>query len=381
MNPKELKKPNVSEDLAKDLVLRVYGLKIVSMKRMVSYDDQNYHIQVSEEHQNPYINNITSAGYTFKITNTAKSALQNHFDSMHTAMIHVHKQGVRVPLPVMNKEGKTWKLEGVPLLNEGAPNGSGKLDKCGIHLLTFLPGQPVSTVTYTRSLLYQWGNLLSRFHNAIEDFNFPSLKSKTIFWNLEHVPEIKPFMEGLDREKTNLVTSVLNQYSEQFETQISKLRKGFIHGDFNENNILCQITESKECIVDGVLDFEDMHYGTYAWDVGIMLAYSLLDCKTLDPLEGAGHALAGYLKNRSLDELELSSLKMCIACRLCQSLVMGAYSHRLDPSNSYLIVSARTGWDRLKQVWNTKDEDLLKMWKNIQNMYNCHQQESTHKES
>lgn len=89
----------------------------------------------------------------------------------------------------------------------------------------------------------------------------------------------------------------------------------FIHGDFNENNILCHASEKStanenEYIVDGVLDFEDIHYGTYAWDVGVMLAYTLLDCNSMDPLVGAGHALAGYLKYRSLEELEYNSLKV-----------------------------------------------------------------------
>lgn len=90
---------------------------------------------------------------------------------------------------------------------------------------------------------------------------------------------------------------------------------GLIHGDFNENNILCQISEKsttnvKEYIADGVLDFEDIHYGTYAYDVGVMLAYSLLDCNSMDPLVGAGHALAGYLEYRSLNESEHNSLKV-----------------------------------------------------------------------
>lgn len=47
MNPNDLKKPNVSEDLARDLVLRLYGFRITSIKQMVSFDDQNYHIKVS----------------------------------------------------------------------------------------------------------------------------------------------------------------------------------------------------------------------------------------------------------------------------------------------------------------------------------------------
>lgn len=46
MNPSDLKKPSVSEEFAIDLAFRLYSLKIISMKRMVSYDDQNFHIQV-----------------------------------------------------------------------------------------------------------------------------------------------------------------------------------------------------------------------------------------------------------------------------------------------------------------------------------------------
>lgn len=38
---------------------------------------------------------------------------------MHAAMIHLHNKGVQVPVPVRNVEGKTWKLEKVPVLNNG----------------------------------------------------------------------------------------------------------------------------------------------------------------------------------------------------------------------------------------------------------------------
>ncbi|GIX80265.1 hypothetical protein CDAR_610461 [Caerostris darwini] len=101
-----------------------------------------------------------------------------------------------------------------------------------------------------------------------------------------------------------------------------------------------------------------------------MLAYTLLDCKTMDPLEGAGHALAGYLSLRSLCDLELSLLKMCIECRLCQSLILCAHSYRTDPSNEYLMSSAKAGWTRLEQICSTSNEDLLSKWKEIQQSYN-----------
>lgn len=88
---------------------------------------------------------------------------------------------------------------------------------------------------------------------------------------------------------------------------------GYIHGDFNENNILVRENKDengKALSVEGILDYEDVHYGTYAWDIGLMLAYTLLDCTTMDPLDGAGHTLAGYLSLRSLSFLEMSVLKV-----------------------------------------------------------------------
>lgn len=55
---------------------------------------------------------------------------------------------------------------------------------------------------------------------------------------------------------------------------------------------------------------------------------------------------------------------MCIAARLCQSLVLGAYSASLDPSNKYVLATSHNGWDMLENLWNFPEEDLLKIWEN-----------------
>ncbi|GFY54281.1 hydroxylysine kinase [Trichonephila inaurata madagascariensis] len=154
---------------------------------------------------------------------------------------------------------------------------------------------------------------------------------------------------------------------------MDRLPRGVIHGDFNENNVLVRATTTEDnktvVSVDGVLDFEDMHHGTFVWDVGLMLAYTLLECKTMDPLEGAGHALAGYLRLRSLSPLEIFVLKTCMESRICQSLVLCAHSYRTDPTNAYLLSSAKQGWSRLEQICSTSKEDLLQKWKEIQEKY------------
>lgn len=52
-------------------------------------------------------------------------------------------------------------------------------------------------------------------------------------------------------------------------------------------------------------------------------------------------------------------MKVCVAARLCQSLVMGAYSHSLDPGNDYVLFTSKIGWDILTRLWETPDIEEL----------------------
>lgn len=57
-----------------------------------------------------------------------------------------------------------------------------------------------------------------------------------------------------------------------------------------------------------------------------------------------------------------SLLKVCVAARLCQSLVLGAYSHSLDPENSYLLITQEAGWDLLQRLWAESDTKIDELW-------------------
>ena len=62
-------------------------------------------------------------------------------------------------------------------------------------------------------------------------------------------------------------------------------------------------------------------------------------------------------------------LKLCVAARYAQSLVMGAYSHQQDPSNDYLLITAQTGWKNLTHFWNLEQDQLYKLWNSIEKTY------------
>ena len=51
---------------------------------------------------------------------------------------------------------------------------------------------------------------------------------------------------------------------------------GIIHGDFNEQNILCNKDVTGEWYVCAVLDFGDAHYSAYVFELAITMCYMMM---------------------------------------------------------------------------------------------------------
>ncbi len=95
----------------------------------------------------------------------------------------------------------------------------------------------------------------------------------------------------------------------------------------------------------------------------------MVESNVVDPIEGGGHVLAGYLTEMKLTDLEWKVLKECVAARFAASLVMGAYTYLQDPGNEYMLTTAAKGWKRLAQLWNTPKDELCKIWKGVADSY------------
>ncbi|KAF8770581.1 hydroxylysine kinase-like [Argiope bruennichi] len=365
-------KPNISAEAAVEMVRNMYGLEVTSIKPMGSFNDQNFYIQISNQHQNPYIDEVSEDGYTLKIINATKSSIAGHFDSMHVALHHLQRKGLRVPVPVKNLEGSTWKVENVRVLSKDKESNAN--EKCGVHLLTYLTGTPIAAIQITPDILFNWGYLLAQFHNATEDLVCPDLKEKEIFYNLEHVTDVKAYMKVIQDDRIHLLQNVMDTYPSEISKSINKLPRGFIHGDFSHNNILTREIPSegkeKSIVVDGIIDFEDMHYGTYLWDISLLMADYCLN-PDLESLYALGHVLAGYMSLRHFNDLELSLLKMCIECRLCQVLICCLHAKITYPDNAYIskIFTAEMKWTRLQQLADISNANLLEKWNKIIQSY------------
>lgn len=88
---------------------------------------------------------------------------------------------------------------------------------------------------------------------------------------------------------------------------------GYIHGDFNEQNIIVRATDEdpSNYHIDGVIDFGDIQHTCFVFELAITIMYMMLEVRIMDPNEVAGHILAGYTTHRAITDDEWNILKVC----------------------------------------------------------------------
>lgn len=142
------------------------------------------------------------------------------------------------------------------------------------------------------------------------------------------------------------------------------LISGINHGDLNDHNILVDSkSASGDAVyqVSGILDFGDMSYGYYVFEVAITIMYMMIE--STNPLQVGGHILAGFESVIPLTAVERSALFVLVCSRFSQSLVMAAYSCQLYPDNKeYLMITAKTGWQHLQQLFDMGQKAVEEIW-------------------
>nr|KAG5714373.1 hypothetical protein BaRGS_018590 [Batillaria attramentaria] len=75
--------------MVRDLTRRLYGLNVLTSRKLDGYDDRNFHITVDEEDvQNPYLGELCPHGYVLKILNyndSKKPAIVSSLEALITA--------------------------------------------------------------------------------------------------------------------------------------------------------------------------------------------------------------------------------------------------------------------------------------------------------
>ncbi|XP_075287889.1 hydroxylysine kinase [Opisthocomus hoazin] len=356
--PQTLTKPALGEKEATELVGRVFGLAVSWIGPLPSYDDQNFQVRVSR--------GGGAAGgadeYVLKITNAEDSRQPDLIEAQTRAMMLLSAEGFPSPTPRLTKDGRIMCLQ-------SGGTGPGH-NKYMVRLLTYLPGTPVAKIAANTELFYEIGKLAARLDKALsEKFHHPSVKSLhrgQFIWNLANVPLLDQYIYALGQSQyRGLVQHVIEQFKGKVTPKLSHFRPCINHGDLNDHNILvdsCSASpEQPQYRVSGILDFSDMSYGYYVFEVAIAMMYMMVESP--DPLSVGGHVLAGFESVLPLTLEERGALFLLVSGRFAQSLVIAAHTALHYPENrDYLMITAKTGWKHLTAMFEAGQEAVEQTW-------------------
>lgn len=352
-------KPALSVMQATLLVEDVFGLKVSKIKPLPSYDDQNFHIVTTDLEKT-----TNMSDFVLKITSCQESKNGNLIDVMTHVMMFLREEGFPTATAVPTRDGEILSLESIDY-------GSG-IKEHMVRLLTYLPGVPLAKTPAGPDLLYEVGQLAAKLDKALEKFSHPNINTLdrgSFLWNLSQVPLLKQMVFAVDQQRSReVVEQTILEFEKSIVPKLGDFRRSINHGDLNDHNILLQQTSKESFVkiqdtsrISGILDFNDMSYGYYVFEVAISIMYMMIESQ--EPLKAGGFVLAGFQSILPLNPAERDALFLLVMSRFVQSLVIAKYSVLQHPENEeYLMVTAKTGWKHLLTMAEFGKEAVEKIW-------------------
>ncbi|XP_072138356.1 hydroxylysine kinase-like [Mobula birostris] len=369
-------KPSLTEAQVVEIIGRLYCLKVSEVQPLPSYVDQNFHILVSETQASEH----PRRSYVFKAMNTATSRNVDLVEAQTRAMMLLNQKGFPSPTPISTTDGRIMSLETIMQGNVCKQHV--------VRLLNYLPGIPLAKFSLDHQMYYKLGRFVAQMDKVLhEDFSHPTMKSlhqDQFIWSLSNTHLLERYLHEMEEGETQqIIQQVIQQFKEKIRPNLDEFQKGFIHGDCNDYNILLEpvnqladqmvekmekISPEPELQISGILDFGDMNYGCFVYELVITITYLMIERES--PLAIGGHVIAGFESVIPLMEEEKGALFLLVLCRLSQMLVMARHSVLLHPEDEdYLTIHSKNGWKCLHLLWRAGKEAVEKIWFDIAKSY------------
>ena len=180
---------------------------------------------------------------------------------------------------------------------------------------------------------------------------------------------LQEYMEWIDdRKLRRLINHFLDLYTNLLTPTEKGLRRGWIHNDCNDYNVLV-IPNLHRTPSLGLIDFGDMTHSYLAAEPAVSCAYAMLN--KAEPLEAAVHLISGFHKQFPLEEKEVEILYPMILIRLCLSVTLAAFQQHKEPDNEYLGISQKPVCKLLEQLQNNNVRYVHYLFRNACNFEPC----------
>ncbi len=311
----------IDADQAKKIVWDLYRIegKVTPLQGEVSF---NFMLETPSEK------------YLLKISRPGEKLEKIAF--LHAVLHYVKENGSEIVSPVT-----VPGPQGNPVSEFKDEEGRNRFTQ----LITWIDGRLWSSVNpVTYKLLYSLGNQAGLLTRTLQGFEHP-MAQRYFEWDLAQAGWTSEYRNLFSDEKQEILAFFHDQYN-SFQTEYQKLRKGVVHNDANDNNII--VTDNlSDPEVKAIVDFGDVIHTQVINDLAIAVAYAVMGKP--DPLGAALPLVEGYHNQFPLVEEELEFLYNLVAMRLVISVTRAALNRKAEPDNKYLSISEKPAWEVLKR--------------------------------
>ncbi len=222
-----------------------------------------------------------------------------------------------------------------------------------VRLLSWMEGRLWSSVNPIREdLLFSLGEQTGRLCQALQGFDH-SLAHRQFEWDIARSGWTTEHLGLFSPEKQSLV-SFFQDHFEASQDAYSRLRKGVIHNDANDNNVVVS-EDLADPRVRSIIDFGDVIYSQIINDLAVAIAYAVMGKANV--LDAALPLVKGYHSQFPLLEDELALLHNLVAMRLIISVTKSALNRQSEPDNEYLLISEVPAWEVLEK-WKELSQEF-----------------------
>jgi 4-aminobutyrate aminotransferase-like enzyme/Ser/Thr protein kinase RdoA (MazF antagonist) len=324
------KAPRISQDEAARIAADLYGLNVFATP-LPSERDQNFLLCSYPSDFQSAIPSHTNR-YVLKIANSEEALEMLELQNELIRFLTARKIDLEFPRIKPTRRG-----DDIATIN--GEDGRQHF----VRLLTWVDGVCFAKAgPHGRKLLFSLGHALAQMDAALAEFSHPAAH-REFYWDLRNAPMARELVGLLPAVRRPLVERF---FSEWEEIDWSRLRSSIIHNDANDYNIL--VNESPRKRVTSILDYGDVVYTSTVCELGIALAYVMLDKP--DPIVSAAQVVAAYHESYPLTEPEIDVLYKLAVTRLCCSVCFAARQTHDAPDNEYLNISNTPAWALLKRL-------------------------------
>jgi Ser/Thr protein kinase RdoA (MazF antagonist) len=222
-----------------------------------------------------------------------------------------------------------------------------------IRLIGWLEGRVYAeALPHGAALLASLGSVIGELDRALQDFSHAAMH-RQLGWDLKCADLALEHLALLTPEQQQVVRQLAPAWQ---AIDWNGLRRGVIHGDANDHNVLV-----RDGSVVGIIDFGDIVHSAVACDPAIAVAYAMLD--QARPLDAAAAIMRAYHARFPLRTAEIDAIYPLVTARLCMSLCYAAYNARAKSGDVYQQVTAGPAWillQRLAQVPPASARSMLR---------------------